>query len=369
MTSLQASLTALIARMRKFAADLEKASAMTALSFSAPTIQSWADELASLVPSPPEAPMKVNTDPEQELAAHLLQELKPDCCCAVCEVLREWFNESFANTAPEAPEPEKATDGRSFHEQTHGKGWSLYGFKNGAINTGDAHMLVPSEHASELVDIHNKQVRELLGTASADAAALREQIATLEKDKAFLKEAADAFVQHVRVQADTIDRAEAQIATLEQEKEQLSDWRCTVTAALQNPGGAFYADVPKLIRELRGQRDEAMATIQAGAVLTVNMAASCKYCGREIRQHPDGAWVDREHFPVCEIPNTVLTRKHEPREQAGAAIRETTAANPESGAALLERAALRLDAEGDPDRALAVRAVRSIPTVKEIRPR
>jgi hypothetical protein len=43
--------------------------------------------------------MPVNTDPEQTLTAHLLKELKPECGCAVCAVLREWFDEAFTDAA------------------------------------------------------------------------------------------------------------------------------------------------------------------------------------------------------------------------------------------------------------------------------
>ena len=47
-----------------------------------------------------------NDDPEQTLAAHLLQELNPECGCAVCAVLREWFDEQFASTGEESQERE-----------------------------------------------------------------------------------------------------------------------------------------------------------------------------------------------------------------------------------------------------------------------
>lgn len=36
-------------------------------------------------------------DPEQFIIPHLLKELKPDCCCAVCEVLRESCENGFDN--------------------------------------------------------------------------------------------------------------------------------------------------------------------------------------------------------------------------------------------------------------------------------
>jgi hypothetical protein len=62
--------------------------------------------LASAVPAPP-AP---NDDPEQGVVMHLLKELKPDCCCGVCEVLREHCEETFAEAVPAPPEKEKAMD-------------------------------------------------------------------------------------------------------------------------------------------------------------------------------------------------------------------------------------------------------------------
>jgi hypothetical protein len=47
-----------------------------------------------------ERPQGVHIDPEQTLAMHLIQELKPDCCCAVCQVLREYCEETFRDQDP-----------------------------------------------------------------------------------------------------------------------------------------------------------------------------------------------------------------------------------------------------------------------------
>ena len=39
---------------------------------------------------------QANTDPEQGVVMHLLKELNHECGCAVCEVLREYCEETFA---------------------------------------------------------------------------------------------------------------------------------------------------------------------------------------------------------------------------------------------------------------------------------
>jgi hypothetical protein len=44
---------------------------------------------------------------------------------------------------------------------------------------------------------------------------------------------------------------EAALSRLTAQIETLENWRATVTATLHRPGGAFYEDVPKHIRELR----------------------------------------------------------------------------------------------------------------------
>lgn len=46
------------------------------------------------------------------------------------------------------------------------------------------------------------------------------------------------------------DALRAQVADLERERDALVSWRCDVTVALGRPQGTFYADVPKLIREM-----------------------------------------------------------------------------------------------------------------------
>jgi hypothetical protein len=59
----------------------------------------------------------------------------------------------------------------------------------------------------------------------------------------------------------------SEIDDLRAENERLKKWRTDVTAALQNPGGAFYEDVPKLIAQLRRELAEAAMEIDcAGPV-------------------------------------------------------------------------------------------------------
>ncbi len=77
------------------------------------------------------------------------------------------YDDDEPTARPSAAPVSEPADGRSFHEQTHGKGWSLYGFKGAAINSGDAHLLVPAEHAKQLIEIHNKQVDELLALSES----------------------------------------------------------------------------------------------------------------------------------------------------------------------------------------------------------
>lgn len=55
-------------------------------------------------------PQPSAVDPEQTVVMHLLQELKPGCCCAVCEVLREHCEETFGGSAPQPPETSRHTD-------------------------------------------------------------------------------------------------------------------------------------------------------------------------------------------------------------------------------------------------------------------
>jgi hypothetical protein len=52
-----------------------------------------------------------------------------------------------------------------------------------------------------------------------------------------------------------ITKVEEREKALATENEALRDWRSTVTAALGNPGGALYAEVPALLRALRRERD------------------------------------------------------------------------------------------------------------------
>lgn len=43
----------------------------------------------------------------------------------------------------------------------------------------------------------------------------------------------------------------------------MHDWRCTVTAALRRPSGAFYEDVPKHVRELVDRAEQAEAALRS----------------------------------------------------------------------------------------------------------
>lgn len=52
------------------------------------------------------------------------------------------------------------------------------------------------------------------------------------------------------------------IATLEARLAELTDWRATVTVALQREGGAFFADVPKHIRDLITEGDALEARVK-----------------------------------------------------------------------------------------------------------
>lgn len=110
----------------------------------------------------------------------------------------------------------------------------------------------------------------------SDVAALRSQVADLtrERDEA-RKYGADHSTRAIRLESDR-DAALARAEKAERERDEarkqadsLADWRCDVTVALGRPQGAFYADVPKLIREMvatLAARDATIAEAR-GAIL------------------------------------------------------------------------------------------------------
>jgi hypothetical protein len=65
------------------------------------------------------------------------------------------------------------------------------------------------------------------------------------------------------------DAARAEVKALE-------DWRADVTVALQRPGGALFADVPKHVRDLVGERDDLKRQLYAGQP---RIATRCPACG------------------------------------------------------------------------------------------
>lgn len=63
--------------------------------------------------------------------------------------------------------------------------------------------------------------------------------------------------------AGVVKDARHQIDRLKQQVERLTDWRASVTAVLRRPGGSFYEDVPKHVRELVDAKEQAERTLTA----------------------------------------------------------------------------------------------------------
>ena len=66
--------------------------------------------------------------------------------------------------------------------------------------------------------------------------------------------------------ADALDSQQKDIAERDAGIARLRDWQATVTAALLRPGGSFFEDVPKHIRELRERAEKAEAALEAKRV-------------------------------------------------------------------------------------------------------
>jgi len=58
---------------------------------------SWRDEASEITALRAQLADKERIDPEQTLSMHLIQQLKQDCQCAVCQVLREHCEEAFSD--------------------------------------------------------------------------------------------------------------------------------------------------------------------------------------------------------------------------------------------------------------------------------
>lgn len=132
----------------------------------------------------------------------------------------------------------------------------------------------------------------------SDVAALRSQVADLtrERDEA-RKYGADHSTRAIRLESDR-DAALARAEKAERERDEarkqadsLADWRCDVTVALGRPQGAFYADVPKLIREMVATLAARDATIAEARAHVAGVAAWMRQVGHE--------WPAINHETTC----------------------------------------------------------------------